>query len=86
MLVLTRKKNQGIMLGDSIKIMILEIKDDTIRIGIDAPREVTILRSELYQAVREENTTAVVSDGKVVELLKDFFSVQDGNRDNPVKE
>jgi carbon storage regulator len=69
MLVLTRKKNQGIMLGDSIKIMILEIKDDTIRIGIDAPREVTILRSELYQAVREENTTAVVSDGKVVELL-----------------
>ncbi|TYO95526.1 carbon storage regulator CsrA [Desulfallas thermosapovorans] len=76
MLVLSRKKNQGIMLGDDIKIAVLEIKDDIVKIGIEAPRCVTILRSELYQAVREENTTAVASDGNVVELLKDFFAGQ----------
>jgi len=50
MLVLTRKKNQGIMLADNISITILEIGEDTIKIGIEAPRDISILRSELYQA------------------------------------
>lgn len=73
MLVLTRKRDQGIMLGDEIKIIVLEIRDDAIKIGIEAPRDVTILRSELYLAVQKENTTAMASDKKTVELLKDFL-------------
>lgn len=76
MLVLTRKRNQGIMLGDRIKIAVLEVKDDTVKIGIDAPGDVTILRSELYQAVREENATAAAGDGNAAELLKDFLAGQ----------
>lgn len=74
MLVLTRKKNQGIMLGDNISITILEIGEDAIKIGIEAPKEVTILRSELYQAVKDENTTAIASDQHSIDALKNFFA------------
>jgi carbon storage regulator len=73
MLVLTRKKNQGIMLGDDIRITVLEIREDAIKIGIEAPKEVNILRSELYLAVKEENTTAVASDRNIADMLKNFF-------------
>ncbi|SFQ96868.1 carbon storage regulator CsrA [Desulfoscipio geothermicus] len=73
MLVLTRKKNQGIILGDDIKITVLEIREDAVKIGIEAPKEVNILRSELYQAVKEENTTAVASDRNIADMLKNFF-------------
>ncbi|AGL01698.1 carbon storage regulator CsrA [Desulfoscipio gibsoniae] len=74
MLVLTRKKKQGIMLGDNISITILEIGEDTIKIGIEAPKDVTILRSELYQAVKEENITAITSDHNAVDALKKIFA------------
>lgn len=70
MLVLTRKKNQGIMIGEDINITILDIKDDAVRIGIAAPGDTVILRSELYKKVREENITAASSDNSSVELLK----------------
>jgi len=73
MLVLTRKKNQGIMLGDDIRITVLEIREDAVKIGIEAPKEVNILRSELYQAVKEENTTAVASDRNIANILKNFL-------------
>lgn len=70
MLVLTRKKNQGIMIGEEINITILDIKDDAVRIGIQAPGDTVILRNELYKNVREENLTAASSDSSSVELLK----------------
>ena len=50
MLVLGRKKKQSIMIGDDVKIVVLEIADGFCRIGIDAPDEVLILRQELYTA------------------------------------
>jgi carbon storage regulator len=73
MLVLTRKKNQGVMLGDDIKVIILEIMEDGVKIGIDAPKNLLILRSELYQAVRDENITALSNTGTAADLLKSFF-------------
>jgi len=76
MLVLTRKKNQAVMLGENIKITVLEIGEDAIKIGIDAPRDVSILREELYRAVREENTAAVAGDKAAVEMLKGFMQIK----------
>jgi carbon storage regulator len=61
MLVLTRKKNQSVILGNDIEIHILEIQRDHIRIGIAAPQSVRILRHELYQAVQAENKAAASS-------------------------
>jgi len=58
MLVLTRKKGQSIMLGDGIEISVVEVNGDAVRIGIKAPKELTIYRREIYEAIQEENIRA----------------------------
>ena len=70
MLILTRKKNESIMLGEKIKITVLDIRGDSIKLGIEAPKELTVLRSELYQAVREENTRAAQVEQSALEQLR----------------
>ncbi len=49
MLVLTRKTNQSIMIGDEIEITILSVSGDKVRIGIDAPRDISVFRREVYE-------------------------------------
>jgi carbon storage regulator len=61
MLVLSRKKDQAIMLGDNIEITIIEIQGDQVRIGINAPKNVTIYRKELFLEIQEENKKAASS-------------------------
>lgn len=58
MLVLARKTDQAILLGDGIRIVILGVSGDRVRIGIEAPREIPILRQELRDAVEEANIDA----------------------------
>ena len=62
MLILSRKQDQSILIGDDIKITIVEFKNNTVKIGIDAPRDVTILREELYFEIAAENKKAVEID------------------------
>jgi carbon storage regulator len=59
MLVLSRGKNESIIIGDNIKITIVEVRPDgTVRLGIDAPKDVEIHREEVFQAIQEENRLA----------------------------
>jgi carbon storage regulator len=53
-LVLTRKSNQSIMIGDDIEISVLAIMGEKVRIGIDAPRSVPVFRREVYVEIQEE--------------------------------
>ena len=53
MLVLTRKTNQSIMIGDEIEVSILSVAGDKVRIGIDAPRDIAVFRKEVYIAIDE---------------------------------
>ncbi len=56
MLVLSRKKDEKILIGDSITLMVIEIRGDKVRLGIDAPRDVTVHREEVYEAIRREQS------------------------------
>jgi carbon storage regulator len=62
-LVLTRRKNQSIVIGDDIVVTVLEVKGDQIRLGITAPRNVQVYREELLAALKDANTSAVLGDG-----------------------
>ncbi len=55
MLVLSRKKNESIVIDDRIVITVIDIKGDKVRLGIEAPREVSVHRSEVYQAIQRNS-------------------------------
>ncbi len=67
MLVLTRKTDQSIMIGDDIEIVVSSIEGNTVRIGIKAPRDIKILRKETFEDVRIENLRAVQAAAKYTE-------------------
>ncbi|MFW5858344.1 MAG: carbon storage regulator CsrA [Planctomycetota bacterium] len=73
MLVLSRRKDETIMIGDNIEITIVDIKGDTVRVGIAAPREVAVHRKEVYEAIQSENIAAAnqqaVPDAKTLGSL-----------------
>jgi carbon storage regulator len=54
MLVLSRKKDEKIIIGDNITVMVIEIRGDKVRLGIEAPKEVTVHRQEVYDAIKRE--------------------------------
>ena len=58
MLVLTRRTDESLVIGDEIVITILAIEGDKVKVGISAPREITVLRKELWQALREQEILA----------------------------
>jgi carbon storage regulator len=62
-LVLTRRPNQSIMIGDDIVVTVLEVKGDQIRLGIAAPRHVQVFREEVLVALQEANRSAVLEPG-----------------------
>lgn len=55
MLVLSRHRDESIMIGDDVMITIVDIRGDKVRLGIDAPQEVPVHRLEVYQAIKREN-------------------------------
>jgi carbon storage regulator len=59
MLVLTRKSNQSIMIGDDIEVSVLSIMGEKVRIGIQAPRDIPVFRKEVYLEIQEERGTPV---------------------------
>jgi len=52
MLVLSRKKNESIVINDDITIVVVEIRGDKVRLGIEAPKEIPVHRNEVYEAIR----------------------------------
>jgi carbon storage regulator len=68
MLVLTRKSNQSIMIGDEIEVSVLSIMGEKVRVGIQAPRDIPVFRKEVYLEIQQEN---VSSDGSARDEVND---------------
>ncbi len=58
MLVLSRKLNQAIMVGDNVRIIVVSVDRDQVKLGIDAPREIPVHRSEVYEEIQRVNRAA----------------------------
>ncbi len=71
MLALSRRKNEAIMINNNVEITILEVKGDQVKLGISAPREVSIYRKEVYLQIQEANKEAVSAEG--MEALKNLL-------------
>jgi carbon storage regulator len=77
MLVLTRKAGEGIIIGDDIKITVVELKGGGVRIGIDAPRAMKVHRQEVFERIKQENMEAAQWD---IADLNELSSILDAGR------
>lgn len=68
MLVLSRQRDESIFIGDNIKITIVDIRGDKVRLGIEAPTEIPVHRQEVYEAIQRESQRGATAEA--VELRK----------------
>lgn len=71
MLALTRKLNEAIMIDGCIEVKVLEVAGDKVKLGISAPKEVSIYREEIYKQVQKSNQEALTIDQTVLASIKD---------------
>lgn len=82
MLVLSRKINQSIVIGDNIEIMLVDIRGDQIKLGINAPKTVKIFRKEVYEEVENQNREAAKSTIEELNILSSFVKNKLENNKN----
>lgn len=70
MLVIGRKKGESILIGDDIEITVVKLDDGQVKLAVSAPREVLVLRKELYKEVEEENMKAVANNVDILKNIK----------------
>ncbi len=70
MLVLSRQRDETIMIGDDVEITVVDIRGDKVRLGINAPRTVQVHRKEVYRAIQKENTEAAHFDPSELDALR----------------
>ena len=73
MLVLTRKLNESIMIGNDIEITVLAVEGEQIKLGINAPKNIDIHRKEVYLSIQQENNQAVNTEIKTLTNLSEYF-------------
>ena len=74
MLILSRKTDQQIKIGEDITITIIDIHGDQVKIGVEAPRNVKVFRQELFNAIKSENTAAAAVNTEKIEGLSKILS------------
>ncbi len=70
MLILSRKVNEKIIIGDDVVLTIIDTRGDQVKIGVEAPKYVKILRHEVFEAIQSENRAAALSDESLKKLPK----------------
>jgi len=70
MLVLTRKSGEGIRIGEDVKVVVVEVKDNQVKLGIEAPHACPVHREEVYLRIQEENIRAAGLSSQIADTLK----------------
>ena len=83
MLVLARKINESIMIGDDVEIVIIDIKGDQVKLGIKAPKTISVHRKEIYDGIQKENIAAMKSQLKP-ETLKDISDILQSHKEKKI--
>ena len=83
MLILARKINESIMVGDQVEISIVDIKGDQVKLGINAPRQIKVYRREVYQLIQQENLQAAQAKPGLLPRLDGLVGPEDGPTENP---
>jgi carbon storage regulator len=73
MLALTRKKGESIIIGDNIEVVVIGIQNDQVKLGIVAPKEISIHRKEIYERIQEENKQASIKTDINISQLRGLF-------------
>jgi carbon storage regulator len=76
MLILSRKKNESIIIGDDIELMVTDISGDVVKLGISAPRHISVHRKEVYEAIKAENLLASKANTTQLAGLSQFLRSQ----------
>ncbi len=79
MLVLSRKPNESIMIGNDIEVKIVEVKGDYVKLGITAPKCIPVHRKEIYEAIQRENIEAIQTNVTDLSQLDDIFKKKEKN-------
>lgn len=83
LLVLTRKRDESIIIGDHIRIIVVDVRGDQVKLGIDAPRSIPIHREEIYREIQEENRRAALQTELAVEELEKLLHGTDEGQGRP---
>lgn len=78
-MILQRKKNQSIMIGDDVEIVITEIKGDHVKVGIKAPAQLSIFRKEIFEEIKSQNKAASTIESNTLDQLDSILSVKKKN-------
>ena len=73
MLVLSRRKDESIVIGDNIHVTVVDIRGDAVRLGITAPKDIPVYRKEIYEAIQRENLEAAQSKADGLDAFKGAF-------------
>ncbi|MFB3908476.1 MAG: carbon storage regulator CsrA [Candidatus Eisenbacteria bacterium] len=81
MLILTRKLGEMVRIGDRVRIVVLDIKGGQVKLGIEAPAQVSVHREEIYERIRQENRRASGISAKTLREVVNLFHRQKGSGD-----
>ena len=81
MLVLSRRKDETIVIGDNVRVTIVDIRGDTVRLGITAPKSIPVYRQEIYEAIQRENIEAAKAQAEGLDALRGAFGPPPGAAD-----